>query len=451
MIRHYTLAIVTLLLSVSLPGVATAKSGYVPIRQSVAQGTYHSPNYLSVVNSAVGREGVYQTFCSVIETKYPHAVGRFGKDEFLIHALRKQKTQRRQVLGLYAEDRFVDVNRDAGWRKVNSPFAPQRDVWRRTDGRVEFGQIKVHGLGRSAPTLHELAGVYLDSMRKDSGRGQARLFLVPDDHVDAIDRLLNQRYAVASRRGDKGEATWLLKQKTRISPLGVTYETLSREAELAQQASRARIVARYAGPMITVAYLAGTSTYETYRWSSGQISHSDFGVQLGKSGSIVTLSLMTSFTASKVDFLKANPYRVGGMATAVTFIAEEGWMIYQYGGFLNAFSSREFLVKTGGNLGSVGLTLIGVVEGGKLGAIVGSPLGPGGIMIGGGLGSLAGGAIGGTVGYFGGATITDWMLETYSPEFYYGMKVDAIADAERKLSEKIGRLSDLSNPLFAVE
>lgn len=272
MIRNCTLVIVTLFIGISLPSVATAKSAYVPIRQSVARGTYHSPNYLSVVNSAVGREGAYQTFSGVVGTKYPHAVGRFGKDEILVHALQKQRTQRRQLLGLYAEDRFVDVNREAGWRKVNNQFAPQRDVWRRVDGRIEFGQIKVHGLGHSAPTLQELAGVYLESMRKDSGRGQASLFLVPDDHVDAINRLIDQRHSVALRRGDIREATWLLKQKARVSPLGVTYETLSREADLAQQAGRARIVARYAGPLITVVYLAGTSAYETYRWSSGQIS-----------------------------------------------------------------------------------------------------------------------------------------------------------------------------------
>jgi len=436
------------LLFACVAGITEVKgaTAYIPLRQSVATGTYHSPNYLSVVNSAIGRESSYQMFTDVVGEQYRHSVGRFGKDEVLVRALQKQRARRAQLLGHYAEERFVRVNRDAGWRKVNNRFAPQRDVWRRVDGRVEFGQIKVHGLGRSATTMRKLASVYLESMRKDSGRGQARFFLVPDDHIDSIMELIDERHAAAVRRGDTGEATWLLKQRKRLAPLGVTYDTLSREANLAQQAARSRIVAKYAGPAVTVIFLAGSIGYETYRWSAGQSSGAEFAMQMGKTGSVVTLGLGTSYLVAKSEFLMASPYRAGGVVTAVIFLAQEGWLIYQHGGLSNAFSSPAFFVKSGGNFGAATLGLIGFVEGAKLGAMIGAP-GGWTAFIGAGIGGIAGGAIGGIVGYLGGAAMTDWMLETFSPEFYYGMKLEQISRAEKQLAKEINRLRDLSQPL----
>ena len=52
------------------------------------------------------------------------------------------RPQRRLLLGLYAEERFVEANRDLGWRKVADRFAPQRDVWRRVDGRIQYAQVE---------------------------------------------------------------------------------------------------------------------------------------------------------------------------------------------------------------------------------------------------------------------------------------------------------------------
>jgi len=451
--RRYVLIAVLTVVSLIYSGHAEragAATAYLPIRQAVAGGTYHTPNYLSVVNGTVGREPAYQLFGGTVVDKHSKLVGRFGKDQWLVYALQKRKASRAQILGHYAEDRFVEVNRGAGWRKVNNQFAPQRDVYRWVDGRIEYGQLKVHGLGRSATTMRQLAAHYIESMRKDSGRGQARLFLVPDDHFDSIKGALSEQREAAVRRGDSSEALWLKKQEARLSRMGVSYETLSREADIAQQAGRARIVARYAGPVITVVFLAGSTGYETYRWSSGQTTGTEFAVQLGKTGSVVTLGLATSYLVSKSEFLMASPYRAGGVVTAVIFLAEEGWLVYQHGGFSNAFASPVFYVKTGGNVGALGLGLIGSVEGAKLGAMVGTPFGPWGPVIGGGIGGIAGGAVGGIVGYLGGAAMTDWMLETFSPEFYYGMKLEEIDRAEAKLHREIDRLSDLSHLLSTV-
>ena len=428
----------------------SAATAYVPIRQSVAMGTYDSPNYLSVVNGALGREGSHQMFTRVIGERYPHSVGRYGKDEVLVRALQKQRATRAQLLGDYAEERFVQVNRDAGWQKVNNRFAPQRDVWRRIDGRVEYAQIKVHGVGRSATTMRELAAVYLESMRKDSGRGQASLFLVPDDHVDSIKALIDERHDAAVRRGDTREATWLRNQRERVKPLGVTYDELSHEADLAQQAGRSRIVAKYAGPVITVIFLAGSTGYEAYRWWSGQSSGAEFAMQMGKTGSLVTLGGATSYLLTKSEFLKASPYRAGGVVTAVIFLAEEGWLLYQHGGLSGALSSPAFFVKSAGNFGAATLGLILFVEGGKLGAWIGTPFGPWGAAIGAVVGGVVGGAIGGVGGYLAGASMTDWALETFTPEFYYRMKHDEIEKAVAKLQREINRLSDLSRPLSPV-
>lgn len=448
MISRLSVVTAGLAASVALLGnCAFALNTYLPISQAVSRGSYCPPNYLSTVTTAIGRDDAYRMFSKVVTDRYPHSVGRFGKDEVLVQALRKARTQRRQLLGLYAEERFVEQNRDAGWRKVADRFAPQRDVWRRIDGRIQYAQIKVHGLGASAPAMRDLAGVYLDSMRKDSGRGQASLFLVPDDHIDAIKGLIDEKRAAALQNGNTKEAVWLAKQKERVNPLGTTYDQLSTEAEIAQGGGRARIVARYAGPVITVLFLAGSVGYDTYKWSSGDISGNELAVRLGKTGSVFTVGLATAYLVSNSEWLMASPYRAGGVVTAVVFLAEEGWLIYEYGGFSNAFSAPGFYVKSAGNLGAATLGLIGAVEVGKLGAAIGSSCGPWGTVIGGGVGAIVGGAVGGLAGYLGGASLTDWMLETLSPKFYYGMKLEEIAKAEDRFTKEVSRLVDLSSPL----
>ena len=425
---------------------AQVSAAYVPLREAVTSGTYRTPNYVNLASRAVGREQSYQLFSSVVANKYHHSAGRLGKDEVLVRALRKQRTQRPILVGHYAEDRFIAMNEAAGWRKVKDPFATQRDVWRRVDGRIEYGQIKVHGLGKTAPTMEKLAAVYINSMRKDSGRGQAGQFLVPDDHFDSITRLLEKRHSTATARGNTKEATWLLKQKDRLARLGVSYKTLSNEADLAQRSGRDRIVARYAGPVITVIFLAGSTGYEVYRWSSGQTTGREFALQLGKSGSIVTLGFGTSHLVARSEFLMANPYRAGGIVSAVIFVGQESWLVYEHGGLSNATATPDFFVKSGGNLGAATLGLIGSIEGAKLGAMIGSP-GGWTAVVGAGVGGIAGGAIGSTVGYIGGERMTDWMLETLRPEFYYKMKLEELDSAENRLTLRIDRLSGLSVPL----
>ena len=441
--------LVTVLVGFLQPSIVTAENAYVPIRQLVARGMYTPPNYLSTVNGAIGRENAYQMFSNVVEARYGGKVSKLGKDEALVRYLQKQRIQRNIFLGLYSEDRFVKMNPE--WKKVKDPFATQRDVWRKVNGQLQYGQIKVHGIGKSASTLPQLAEVYLASMRKDSGRGQASLFLVPNDHLDAISSHIDKKRTAALTSGKKDEAAWLQKQKDRLSPLGVTFKTLSREGDLAEQGSRSRIVARYAGPVIAVAFIALSPLYETYRWSSGKISGSELGLNLGKSGATLTLSIATSFLVSKSEFLRNSPYRAGGAVAGVIFIAEEGFLIYQYGGFSNAFSAPGFWIQSGGNFGAAALGLIGMGEGAMIGSFIGTSILPGpGTIIGGILGGVVGGYGGGVVGYLGGAWVTDWLLETMSPEFYYGMKVDSITKMESKFSKQIENLRDLSKPLASV-
>jgi hypothetical protein len=445
MVNNRILVRLVYVIAASLTGdCAFALNSYLPISQTVSRGSYCAPNYLSTVATAVGREEAYRLFSDVITERYPHAVGRFGKDEVLVQALRKSRIQRRLLLGSYAEKRYLVKNRDAGWLPIADRFAPQRDVWRRVNGRIQYAQIKVHGIGPSAPTMRDLAGVYLDSMRKDSGRGQASLFLVPDDHVGPIKALIDEKSSTALRNGDLKEAQWLAKQKERVNPYGATYETLAAEADAGQAGGLGRIVSRCAGPVITVLFLGGSVGYDTYRWSSGELSGSEYVLQLEKTGSVFAVGMATAYLVSKSDWLQANPYRAGGIITAVVFLAEEGWLIYEHGGFGNAFSSPGFYVKTGGNLGAATLGLICCIEGGKLGAAIGTPLGPWGTFTGGVGGAIIGGAVGGMAGYLGGAALTDWTLQTLAPKFYYGMKLEEIAAAENQFNKELKRLTDLS-------
>jgi hypothetical protein len=295
--------------------------------------------------------------------------------------------------------------------------------------------------------MRELAAVYLGEMRRDSGPGQARLFLVPDDHLDAIKQLIDERHADATQSGNAKEAEWLAKQRGRASPLGVTYDSLSAEADVASRVARGRIVARYAGPVITLVFLAYRAGSDTYQWSTGEITGREFVLQLAKAGSEVSIGSASAYLASRSDWLAGGPNHAGGVVTSAVFLAEEGWLIYEYGGFGNAFAAPGFYVKTGGNLGAAGLGLIAAVEMGKLGAAIGAPLGPCGPAIGGVLGMIAGGAIGGTVGYLGSASLTDWMLQTLTPSFYYGMKILEVEHSENRLHRELNRLTDLARPL----
>jgi hypothetical protein len=268
--------------------------------------------------------------------------------------------------------------------------------------------------------------------------------------VDAIKGLIDERHAAAVRSGDANEAAWLIKQRERVNPYGEPYEVLSAELDAIQSAGRARIVARCAGPVITVLYLAGSVGYDTYRWSSGEIQGSELIVQVGKTVSVFTLGYATAYLASKSVWLAASPYRCGGIVSAVIFLSEEGWMIHQYGGFSAAFADPVFFVKTGGNLGAAVLGTIGFVEGGKLGAVIGTPFGPIGVTVGGAIGAVVGGAVGGIAGYLGGAALTDRLLQTLSPKLYYGMKLEEIEKAEKRFSENTERLLDLSHPLMPM-
>jgi hypothetical protein len=425
------------------------QAAYAPIRQVVARGRYYSPNYLTLVKATVGREDAYRMMQTVLSEHYGRGSTRYGRDNYLVYALRKSRSygSRQILLGRFAEERIIEVNPEQGWQKVKDRFAKQRDVWRRVNGNIEYGQLKVHGLGKTNNTLPKLGNEYIRSMRKDSGRGQASQFLVPDDHVEVIETQLSEKRTTAVRRGDSGEVVWLDKQQKRLQPMGVDYATLDGEATLAEKAAKARIVAKWAGPAITVAFLLGKTGYDAYRWHNGGLSDSGFLVQVGKTGSTFTVGFGTGYLLAKSEWFKSRPLRAGGVVTIVLFLAEEAWLVHQYGGFNSAFSSPPFLVQSSGNLGAAAFGLVGMFGGAKLGVAAGAWFGPQGATIGGLLGGIAGGAAAGAAGYWGGAKLSNWLLETLDPEFYYGMKTEQVDKAKSRFQQEIDRLRDLSRPL----
>lgn len=430
------LAIAIVATSLGLPTTRCwSQEGYFSIGRATASGTYVPPNYLKLVKATLGSDEAYGMYSSIVGDRFPNAVARFGQDEVVAHSLHRVGSRRARAMGLYAEDRFVATNPE--WTKVRNPLAPQRDVWRRVNGTIEYGQLKVHGLGRTATNTPELAAVYLASMRKDSGRGQARWFLVPDDHVDSIHQLIDRRYEIAVHRGEQAQATWLAGQKERLQGMGASYDDLILESDLVRRVAHNRIVRRYAGPVITTTFLVTMIGRNANQWSADSHSDMDFVYALGETGSIASVGFATDFLVSRSGRMTASPWRAGGAVTAAVLLTEQVWLVRKYGGLESAISSSAFVVQTGGNVGAAALGLVGFVEGGKLGAIVGGHFGPVGLALGPMAGGMLGGATGGIVGYCGGAWLTDWMLESFAPEFYYSAKLTDVARTESQFQRRI--------------
>ena len=379
---------------------------YTRISPTVSRGTYYAPNYLKSVNTAVGGEGAYRMLQGVLKDHYSRASTHFGRDNYLVYSLRKGRSQvsRRLLLGRYAEDRFVAMNRDQGWHKVKGRFAPQRDVWRRVNGRIEYGQIKVHGLGRTSKTLRDLGNTYIRSMRKDSGRGQASLFLVPDDHVDVVKEQLSRKRGDAVRSGNSAEVRWLDKQRARLKPLGADYATHDKELTLGAEAAKSRVLAKWVGHGLTISFLLVRTGHDFFRWHKGELSDNGLLLQVGRTGTSLVVGQATNYLVAKSARLMNKPLAAGGVIAGVLFLAEQGWLIYEFRGIRNARNSPFFWVRSGANLGAASLGVFGAIGGAKLGMEIGVLGGPKGVVIGGVIGSTVGGLAGAITGYWGGRT-----------------------------------------------
>jgi len=438
---------VSLMIYAFFSQVTLEASAYVPIRDRLEQGSYRSSNYLETVSDCLGtvsqqidQAEIYNLFGQSINENYSPTADKLGKDKTLVKVLSRKAKQRPMLIGRYAEERFVKVNSHAGWKKVKDRFATQRDVFRIINGRREYGQIKVHGLGKSAKTMRDLASRYIKSMRKDSGRGQASQFLVPDDHYPGIQTKIDEDLAEAVKLGKTAEVAWLRKQKIRLSKLGVSYAQLSSEADSTHKFARKLNFTKQVGSIIAVSHLLTESGAKFYDWSNGKLNNSGLVMSLGKTGSTCVVGSATTELIKQSKWLRSSPLRSSMLIGAAMFLVDEAWLIKSCGGWANAFSSPGFYVQSGGNFGGVMLGSLMAVGGAELGMAMGSVFGPPGSVIGAIVVGGVGYGIGSFVGYLGCSRLTEWCLKTFNSKFYYGMKMRAVDKAEEKI---VGELESL--------
>ena len=95
-----------------------------------------------------------------------------------------------------------------------------------------------------------------------------------------------------------------------------------------------------------------------------------------KTGTLVGVGHATSYLLAKSAWFMKRPLVAAGTVAGVLFLAEQGWLAYEFHGFRNAFASPAFYVRSGGNLGAIALGSIGAVGGAELGLGIGVWFGP---------------------------------------------------------------------------
>lgn len=418
------------------PSLLYGQQAYMPLRTQVYGGTYATPAYTQTVAVATRAPAPYDLFAHTFRDNYRHSTSRFGLNEFAYYRLMKKRAME---IGRYAEERFVAVN--PGWNKVENRYHPEFDLYRTVNGKTEFAQLKTHD-----PANYKGQALFRQYMRDLRSDRQAQLFMIPDDHVEGVLQTLESQRQQALRQGNQSEATFLAGQKDRIKPMGAKYTILVGEASEAQIAARNRIISQRIGYTFTAVVVVIPVGYDTYRWWNGELSGTSVAYSAGKSGTLLVVGLGTSKIIAQQAAFKASPWKAGGVVAAALFVAEEGFLIYEYGGFEKAISNPAFVIQMGGNFGAFAFGLAGGIYGAELGTGIGA-------SIGGPFGAIAGGLVGGVVvgggaaivGHYGGTHITSWLLETLDPEFYYKLKIDQIDKALSNHHDAVSKLESSRN------
>ncbi len=186
-----------------------------------------------------------------------------------------EPSMRGNLRGRLAEEDFLKRNAKEGWRRVKNPTAPQNDVWRRVDGKLEGGQIKVHNDWRQ----------YRLSMVKDS---KAERFFIPDDQYDQVLNDLEERRVGALRGGLTDKAAEYARQQKRLAKLGRTFSQLDGSIEsAAKNCSRISAALRSGGkalPFIGIALGILDGGISVYQVAQGKMSVQECMQKVGKAG-----------------------------------------------------------------------------------------------------------------------------------------------------------------------
>lgn len=145
-----------------------------------------------------------------------------------------------QALGRYAEALIAEGS--DGWKPVKKPNAPQNDLYRFKDGKLEGMQVKLHKDYKFA--------TYLKDIEKDH---LAEYFAVADDHVDQLKGDLLAKAKALRAEGLVDEAAKLEKHASRIVKIGATHAQIEKKFIMASLRGLCTSAAA------TAAFAAGTT------------------------------------------------------------------------------------------------------------------------------------------------------------------------------------------------
>jgi hypothetical protein len=287
--RSFALALATTAYFQSAPSKAPAQSAATadPItaaqteaaRRSAVQSVNETPA-LAIEAAAVEDPIRAAQVMQAAERTFPN----LAEDLKVSDLLRKAAADpgmRGNLRGRLTEEDFLRRSAKQGWKGVKKRNAPQNDVWRRVNGKLEGGQIKVHADWKE----------YLRSMRKDN---KAEHFFIPDDHYELVRADLETRRLGALRGGLVEKAEEYAQQQKRLAKVGRTFSEIDGSIECALKNSpRISAALRSAGkatPFIGIALGLLDGSISAYEVATGKMEVSEFVYKIGKAGIAGTAS-----------------------------------------------------------------------------------------------------------------------------------------------------------------
>jgi hypothetical protein len=296
-LRRATLALAPIVVC-TLASSALAQSTATVLRRSGALGA-------AATSTAVDPLTVEAFQNSAVRATQKH-FPRISREHGLTPTVQKQAfgSPNQQALGRYAENLIIDDG--SGWNPVKKPNAPQNDLWRYRNGKLEGMQVKLHK-DYSFTT-------YLKDMRKDH---LAEYFAVADDHVDPLRQDLLAKAKSMRAEGLIDEAVEIERHAGRVVKIGATHADLEKKFVMASMkglcSSAAATAAVTAGAAfaIDLAMLGIETSGGTLSGTEIEDRIVDASIKAGASGAVAAVAVLCG--ASPVGWVVI----VGGAAAYI--------------------------------------------------------------------------------------------------------------------------------------
>lgn len=403
--------------------VATARL-YVPLAE-------HNPSSHYLPVRADARPTLYgmrpvevELLEDMLKRKMPNKVGDNRQHAHLkiISNARSSLNQQAHLKGVLAEALFLDLN--PNWGYVRSPTATQHDVYTRVSGRFApiNAQIKTHSSGDPI--------VYAEDMDKDY---RSDFFVIPDDHVLALKRHLNQELNYHKSVNNLTAVQNTRYKINRIRGLGFTYADLNHSYRKVARYALREQYAGYVSLGAAVAMAANTGNVNNLiNPDSNQVLVTELlhrfgivGVERVTHAKMQSQSKLMSLTNSgNSRILKSNKTNIIGTPKGNALLAasmlgtDTAFSVYRYGGY-QAMSNESFYTNLGGaSLGALTTSVMMSVSTVTLNPIIG----------------VSAGLVTGTVASISGRQLTKKVLDATQPEFMQDKEKAMINEAEKTIN-----------------